>query len=170
MTTTELVTLIANIALTVSVIVALIFGIAQVKTAQKDRRERLTLETLRSFHSKEFAEMIHYITRKKVPQTHEEWVAWPAADQIEFIHFSQQMESIGILLAERYISVDLLDKTLGSFINANWEKFRPLVTEMREKFNDPYMSEYFQWMAEQIERRMNEKPRTPFFMSSKRAI
>jgi hypothetical protein len=39
----QLIALIANIALTLSVIVAVIFGIAQVKTSNQDRRERLTL-------------------------------------------------------------------------------------------------------------------------------
>lgn len=80
------------------------------------------------------------------------------------------MESIGILLAERLISIDLLDKTLGSFVTTTWEKCQPLVTDMRVTGNDPFMSEYFQWMAEQIERRMKERPRTPFFLSPKTAV
>ena len=65
----EIIALIANLALTLSFIVALVFGIAQVKAAARDRHERLTLEALRNFQSREFAEMINYVTRMKLPET-----------------------------------------------------------------------------------------------------
>jgi hypothetical protein len=166
----EFVALIANIALTLSLIVAVIFGIAQVKTANKDRRERLTLDTLRSFQTREFAEMLHYISKTKVPTSANDWSKWTEDDQVSFVHLSQQMEAIGLLLAERLISIDLLDKTLGSFISSTWEKCQPLILDLRENHQDPFLSEYFQWMAEQIERRMKEKPRKPFFRSGQTAI
>jgi hypothetical protein len=166
----QLVALIANIALTLSVIVAVIFGIAQVKTANQDRRERLTLETLRSFQTREFAEMLNYINTVKIPYTAEEWLKWSNEDQIRIVHMSQQMEALGLLLAERLINIDLVDKTLGSFVSSTWELYKPLIVDMREKNADPYLNEYFQWMAEQLDRRMKEKPRKPFFLSSRTAV
>ncbi|WP_426671266.1 DUF4760 domain-containing protein [Mucilaginibacter sp. McL0603] len=166
----QFVALIANIALTLSVIVAVIFGIAQVKTSNKDRRERLTLDTLRSFQTREFAEMLSYINTIKIPYTVEEWLDWPKEDQIRIIHLSQQMESLGLMLAERLINIDLVDKTLGSFVSTTWVLYKPLILDMREKNADPYLSEYFQWMAEQLDRRMKEKPRKPFFLSTKTAV
>ena len=33
-----------------------------------------------------------------------------------FIQFAQQMESLGMLVAEQLINIDLVDKTLGSFV------------------------------------------------------
>ena len=166
----QLVALIANIALTLSVIVAVIFGIAQVKTSNQDRRERLTLETLRSFQTREFAEMLNYINTIKIPYTNEEWLKWSNEDQVRIVHLSQQMEALGLLLAERLINIDLVDKTLGSFVSSTWELYKPLIVDMRERNDDPYLNEYFQWMAEQLDRRMKEKPRKPFFLSSKTAI
>ena len=38
----------ANITLALSLVVGLVFGIAQVRAAARDRRERLTLETVRN--------------------------------------------------------------------------------------------------------------------------
>jgi len=166
----ELVTLIANIALTLSVIVAVIFGIAQVKNTAKDRRERLTLDTLRSFQTREFAEILHFINNAKIPASQEEWLNWPDKDQIVFIHMAQQMESTGLLLAERLINIDLVDQTLGSFVSSTWQKCKPLMSDLREKTADPHLAEYFQWMAEQIEHRMKKRPRKPFFLSGKTAV
>ena len=58
----DIVTIIANISLALSFVVALIFGVPQIKAVARDRKERLTLEALRAFGSREFAELIHFVT------------------------------------------------------------------------------------------------------------
>lgn len=156
----QIITNIANIALSVSVIVAVIFGIAQVKAAAQDRRERLTLEVIRQFQSREFATLLHFINRHKLPQNNEERKKMPDEDQIMMIQFAQQMESLGLLVAEKLVDIDLVDKTLGSFVTTSWEKYKPMFLNMREF--DPFLGEYFQWLAEYIDRRMTECPRQPF--------
>jgi len=170
MNTPELITLLANLALTLSFIVALIFGIAQVKAANRDRRERLTLETLRNFQTREFAELLHHIAITKMPATLKEWLASPVDDRIKYIQFGQEMESVGLLLAERLINIDLVDKTLGSFVITAWEKYKPVFLDMREKNPDPFLGEYFQWMAEQMNERMKKNLRKPFFEENKVAL
>jgi len=161
--TNEIITLIANLALALSFIVALIFGIAQVKAAARDRRERLTLEALRNFQTREFAELIHYIISHDMPSNRKELEALPANEQIIFIQFGQQMESLGLLVAEQLINIDLVDKTLGSFVTTAWEKYKKVFLDMREKQPDPFLGEYFQWLAEQIDERMRQYPRKPFY-------
>jgi hypothetical protein len=167
--TNELIALIANLALTLSFIIALIFGIVQVKITNRDRRERLTLDTLRSFETREFAELINYIVLEEVPPTSEEWFALPANDRIRLIQFGQQMESLGLLLAEHLINIDVVDKTLGSFVVTAWNKYKTLFLDLRQKQSDPFLGEYFQWMAEQMDYRMKQNPRKPFFETNKDA-
>jgi len=161
--TNELITFISNLALTLSFIVALVFGIAQVKAAARDRRERLTLETLRNFQTREFAELMQYILSRNLPSNRKELQALPTDEQVIFIQFSQQMESLGLLVAEHLINIDLVDKTLGSFVATSWEKYKPMILDTREKAPDPFLGEYFQWLAEQIDERMKKNPRKPFF-------
>ena len=161
--TIETITIIANLALTLSFIVGLVFGIIQVKAAARDRKERLTLETLRNFQTREFAEhMFYIISYKNIPSTLEEWRELPAGDQIMFLQFTQEMESLGILVAERFINIDLVDKTLGSFVTTSWDKFKTVIFDMRQKVDDLFLSEYFQWLAEQLHLRMKTNPRKPF--------
>jgi hypothetical protein len=163
--TSELITLIANLALTLSFIVALVFGIAQVQAATRDRRERLTLETLRNFQTREFAELINYLVLKDLPTTREEMQALPEDEQIMLIQFSQQMESLGILVAERLVNIDLVEKTLGSFVTTSWERYKTMFLNIREKQPDPFLGEYFQWLAERIDERMRDNPREPFYIT-----
>jgi hypothetical protein len=166
---TDLITLFANLALTLSFVVALIFGIAQVKAAARDRRERLTLETLRAFQTREFAQLLQYINLKKMPVTQKEMQALPVEEQVNLIQFGQEMESLGILVAKKIINIDLVDETLGSFVTNSWEKYKPVFTDIREKANDPFLGEYFQWLAEYIDERMKQNPREPFHLQAQKS-
>lgn len=160
--TNELIALIANLALALSFIVGLVFGIVQVRAAARDRKERFTLETLRNFQSHEFAGLMLFVNSRDIPSTLETWRKLPESDQITFLHFTQEMESLGILVAERFIDIDLVDKTLGSFVTNSWDKFNIVIFDMRKKLPDPFLSEYFQWLAEELGERMKTNPRIPF--------
>jgi hypothetical protein len=167
--TSDTIALIANLALALSVIVGLVFGISQVHSASRDRRERLTLETIRNFQSREFAELLYFLTNREMPATGEVFRALPQNEQTIFIQFSQQMEHLGILVADKIIDMDLVDKTLGSFVTTSWEKYKPMFSDMRVKLPDPFLGEYFQWLAEGIDKRMKEKPRKPAYQGKTHA-
>jgi len=161
----EIIAVSANLALALSFIVGLIFGVVQVKAAARDRKERFTLESLRNFQTREFAELIHYITSSgNIPSTRKELEALPANDRISFIQLAQEMESLGMLVADKFIDMDLVDKTLGSFVTTTWEKYKKVFLSMRNE--DPFLGEYFQWLAERIDKRMKENPRKPFYQYS----
>ena len=159
----EDVTVIANIALALSLVAAVVFGIAQVNAASRDRRERLTLETLRNFQTREFAELMYHVQRRTLPKTEAELLALPRDEQVLFIQMAQQMEYLGLQVAEKLINLDLVDETLGSFVTDSWKKYKPVFQDMRGTMSDPYLGEYFQWLAEVIDRRMREAPRQPYY-------
>src|ERR1700754_2973861 len=96
----EISTLFANISLVLSLVVALIFGIAQSRAAANDRRERLTLETLEFVQTQEFASFILTINAGKIAKTNAERLLESDEQKIRFIQFAQQMESLGMLVVD----------------------------------------------------------------------
>jgi hypothetical protein len=165
----DIIAIIANLALALSLIVALIFGVAQVRAAARDRKERLTLEALRNFQTREFAELIHFVTTHDLPLTQKDFNARPEGEQIIFIQLAQQMESLGLLVAEKIINLDLVDKTLGSFVTTAWQKYKTVFIDIRQKTADPFLGEYFQWLAEHIDAQFQNNPRKPFYQNPSRA-
>ena len=160
--TSDFISLIANLALALSVIVALIFGIAQVRAAARDRLERLTLETLRNFQTREFAELINFITTYDFPADMKLMRKMPVEEQVMLIQFAQEMEMLGILVAEKHINLDLVDKTIGSLVTTAWDKYKTMFLDMRVNLPDPFLGEYFQWLSDQIDERLTKNPRIPF--------
>jgi hypothetical protein len=75
----------------------------------------------------------------------------------------QEMESMGMLLAEKLINIELVDKTLGDFVINSWNKYKPLVELLRKHIPDPYLGEYYQWMAELMINRNTGVPRKPYY-------
>jgi len=157
----DLITLIANVSLALSFLAALIFGLAQVKAAGRDRRERLTLETLRAFQTREFAELMDFVNSHRFPKSREEAQALSSIDNVMLIEFSQKMESLGILVAEGLIDMDLVDKTLGNYVTMTWNKYKIFIVPTRER--DTYLNEYYQWLAERMEERAKNNPREPYY-------
>jgi len=137
----DLITELANLALTLSLLVAVIFGIVQTRAAARDRRERLTLETLRIFETREFAELIQYIDTHDLPASRKALRELPLKEQLMFIQFSMQMEDLGIQVAEKIINLDLVDKTLGSFVSASWQKYKPMSVDTRTEDDEPFTLE-----------------------------
>lgn len=159
----EISTLVANVSLVLSLVVALVFGIVQAQVAGRDRRERLTLETLRFVQTHEFAGFMYRINKGLIPASNAERLAMSAEDQIGFIQFAQEMESLGLLVVDGTIDLTLVEKTLGSFVITAWERYKPIFTEMRQTTDDPYLGEYFQSVAELMARRLKDQPRPPAY-------
>lgn len=157
----DLVTVIGNLSLAVSFLVALIFGIAQVRLMARDRRERLTLETLRTFQSHEVAALMDFVNSSRFPKTAADAHALTGEDNVRLIQFSQTMEYLGLAVAEGLIDIDLVDKSLGNYVTVTWTRFKPFIVPTRER--DPYLGEYFQWLAERMDERAEAHPREPFY-------
>jgi hypothetical protein len=163
----DVISLIADISLALSFIVALVFGVFQVRDVARERKERRTIDVLRNFQSREFAELSGKLTYHKVPSSFNEFEHLPLHEQAKFIQFGQEMESLGILVADQLIEIDLVDKTLGSFVTTAWKKYKIIFEEIRVKHADPFLGEYFEWLAEYINYRSQKKIRRPFYETHK---
>jgi hypothetical protein len=117
----------------------------------------------KTFQSKEFSELLIYIYNSNLPADLTDWQKLPSSEKVSLLQFSQTMESLGIAVAERYINIELVEKTIGSVVTVSWEKLKPWILDAREHQPDPYLNEYFQWMAEKLSGQMEKEPRKPFY-------
>jgi len=152
---------VANVVLAGAAVVALVFGMLQVLVAVRDRRERLTIEVIRSVQTPEFTAHIMEFRDNPPPPSASEWQNLPADVRRSHVHFLQQMEMLGLLAYDGKIDLELVERTLGDFVARTWRRFQPILEEMRGSLDDPYLAEYFQWLAQRIDERMRTQPRVP---------
>jgi len=71
-------------------------------------------------------------------------------------------EAMGVLVHRRIAPLSLVQDLAGGFIVVTWRRLQPWLTELRIEQNNPSDSEWFQWLAEQLERRKEAK--TPAYL------
>ena len=150
-----------DIAIALSFLAALGFGIGQVRSAAQDRRERLTVATVQGMQTRELAAHFQRLGSHDLPSTFRELQALPPDEQVSIIHYAQQMEMLGLMVYDGMIELSLVERTLGDYVAFSWEKYKSFTYDRRNE--DPYLNEYFEWLANRLDDYMRSNPRTPAY-------
>ena len=62
-------------------------------------------------------------------------------------------ESIGLLVRENLIDVDMVDELMSGLITRTWERIEPIIFEYRERFNWPQAGRSFEYLYNEMKRR-----------------
>ena len=62
-------------------------------------------------------------------------------------------EGIGILLRRKLIDIALVDDLFSSDVIITWHKMKPIVEGWRKQFNRPQMSEWFEYLYNEMKKR-----------------
>ena len=150
---------ILNFVTVMTLIVALAFGVKQTRDFERKRREDATMRVLEQFANEDFAVHILRIGMLEAPVDPAARATMDPKERIQAIAFAQQMETLGVLVADRIIEIDLVEKALGSFVTSAWEKTKPVILAIRAESGDLKTAEYFQWLAERIAEREAKMPK-----------
>ena len=161
MSTESVASVIGDAAIALSFLAALGFGMSQLRTAARDRRERLTVATVQAFQTREMAVHFQRLRFRDMPSTGHELDLLPADEQVSIIHYAQQMEMLGLMVYDGMIELALVERTLGDYVAYSWEKYKPFTYDRRK--DDPYLNEYFEWLANRLDAYMRSNPRTPAY-------
>ena len=148
-----------DIAIALSFLAALGFGVGQVRSAARDRRERLTVATVQGLQTRQMAEHFQRISSHDMPSTWSEIRALPSDEVVSIIHYAQQMEMLGLMVYDGMIELSLVERTLGDYVAFSWEKYKSFIYDRRNE--DPYLNEYFEWLASRLDEYMRSNPRPP---------
>jgi hypothetical protein len=154
-------TVIGESAIALSFLAAVVFGISQVRTSAEDRRERLTVEVVRGMQTREMAAHFQRVGSLDMPSTWHEVQAMPADEVVSIIHYAQQMEMLGLMVYDGMIELALVERTLGDYVAYSWEKYKSFTYDRRNV--DPYVNEYFEWLANRLDNYMRSNPRPPAY-------
>jgi hypothetical protein len=139
---------IANVATAIAVVTGLVFGIIEVSRSAAERRERAELEMLHSLLSADWIHSVEVVHR--LPDDAE--LATPeqraAGDSLAIT-----LEMLGYAVFRRIVPLESADALVGGAARVAWRKLRSYCEKTRRASGSDKMYEWFQWLAEQLERR-----------------
>lgn len=139
-----------------SVLVAAVFAIFQMRAAAKERHTQLIIELnpalkigvddmsecLPTVWGREYEDYGDYVQK----------YGDPFADR-SFYVITEYYNGLGFLLHRGLIDLDEIDYLLSGTVSGTWEKVRPLVENLRIERNVPGLAEWFEYLNERLHER-----------------
>lgn len=147
---------IANVATALTVLTGVVFGLVEMHRARRDRQERAAFSAVQALMTPEW--MSSSMIVASIPDG-------TSAAEIEndprvleaALKIATIMEGIGYSVFARIVPLSVADDLVGGMARIAWRKFRPFVVNERERTGSQKSWEWFQWLAEQLERHGRSK-------------
>ena len=88
---------------------------------------------------------------------------WSIKDIIA--HLTGTWESIGVLVFHNELTLDVVDDFFSGPNVLSWNKLRPYVEHLRQRYARDTWSEWFQWLAERMMERESKVPVVPAYIA-----
>ncbi|HSG18404.1 MAG TPA: hypothetical protein VLE70_19075 [Anaerolineae bacterium] len=147
-----------------AVILGILFGLLQLRHYHLSQERDATLTLLNSFQTVEFFQGIWIIQGLPDGLTKDE-IEDRVGEETRTVYLVMgAWESIGILVYNHEIPIELVENAHGDSILISWQKLKDHVTDVRADLQRETLFEWFQWLAERmIEREQVNPPRPAYF-------
>jgi hypothetical protein len=152
---------ILDVITAVAVILGILFGLLQLRHYHLARKREATLFLLNSFQTGEFLQGIWIIHKLPNELTKSE-IEDRLREEIRFIYLVMSTwESIGILVFNHEIPIDIVVDAYGTSIIISWQRLEKYVTDLRTGLQRETPFGWFQWLAERMIDREKAEPPIP---------
>jgi hypothetical protein len=146
-----------------AVVAAIVFGIAQIRQFRLQRQAEAAAELVRSFQDSDFTRSFRLISAlPKNASSAELRVGGPAMEDAA-LALGIRYEAVGLLVFRGIMPLSLVEQLIGAVSIELWSKMRAWVEAVREEQSRPHFLEWFQWLAEQLEKRGRHQ-QTPAYL------
>jgi hypothetical protein len=142
---------VANVATALTVLTAVVFGLIEMRHARKEREERAAFVAVQAILTPAWMRSMVLVQAIPDGATASEIEADPrvleAAQSIGLI-----LEGLGYAVFARMVPLNVVDELMGGTVRVAWRKLRSYVEYERERAGSQKTWEWFQWLAEQLDR------------------
>ncbi len=142
---------IANVATSLTVLIAVAFGVIEMRRARLEREERAAFAAVKAILSSEWMKSMMVVHSIPDGLT----AAEIEADQrvLEAAHsVGVTLEGLGYSVFARIVPLRVVADLVGGTVRLAWRKLGPYVEEERRRSGSRKTFEWFQWLARQLER------------------
>jgi hypothetical protein len=137
----------------IAVVVAIFFGIAQIRQFKQQRLDVAAIEIMRSIQDREFTRAFRLIySLEEGVGAHGLRNLGPEYEDAA-ITIGTRFETMGLLVFQKSIPFQLVEQQIGGAVVLLWNKLQPWAEDYRTEQKHPLLFEWFQWLAEQLRQR-----------------
>jgi len=147
---------IANVATALTVLTGVGFGVIEMRRARRDREERAAFAAVQALMTPEWMSSSTIVA--SIPEGTTAVELQNDQRSLEaMLKIATIMEGIGYSVFARIVPLAVADDLVGGMARVAWRKFRPFVEDERERTGTQKSWEWFQWLAEQLDRHPTSK-------------
>ncbi|MDQ2868248.1 MAG: hypothetical protein M3R59_07555 [Verrucomicrobiota bacterium] len=147
---------IANIATALTVLTGVAFGVIEMRRARRDRQERAAFAAVQALMTPEWMSSSMIVATLPDGMTPAKF-AQDARSLEAMLKIATIMEGMGYSVFARIVPLSVADDLVGGMARVAWRKFRPFVEDERRRTGTEKSWEWFQWLAEQLDRHSASK-------------
>ena len=159
--------LLANIAEIVgagTIIGGAVFAIVQIREFRAQRREAITVELMRAFQEPSVAEAVNLVRGLPDGISAEDMRERGPEYERAAIMISTTYETIGYMAYLGLASFRTVQELTGGVGLVMWRKLERWMDDVRAEQSQPSWSEWFHWLADQLERESEQKEASPAYV------
>jgi hypothetical protein len=143
-------TLMLEIVTTLAVLVGVGFGLAEIRRANRDRRDHAAVDIVRAVQTQEIRQAIQRVL--SLPDDVDPAVIRGDPRLLEMaLAVDSACEMWGAMVFEGVVDLHLLDRMVGGWVRGSWRRLRTWVEAERRDNRSPNVAEWWQWLAERLE-------------------
>jgi hypothetical protein len=124
------------------------FALFQIRQSNRLRADQAAIEMIRSLQGPEVIdEMYQFLNHANL--TAAQIRSNPALERAA-LHSVFVLETLGVMVHERVLRLDVLDRMFGGFIRHVWAKIRPWAQEERRRTGVINHAEWVEWLVDQL--------------------
>ncbi|MEJ2679772.1 MAG: hypothetical protein P8174_11985 [Gemmatimonadota bacterium] len=135
---------------TVAIVFGIGYGIVELSLFRAERSRQAALELAHSFETPAFLEGLTIAVRIPEGASMEQVVETYGEDEALLNGTGQIVETVGFLVWQGDLKLELVDQLLGGGVQAFWARTRPYWEHYREELARPSIAEWTQWLAERL--------------------
>ena len=147
---------IAKVATALTVLIAVAFGIIEMRRARREREERAAFAAVQAILTPEWMRsmlVIHNLPDDaSAAMIERDARVLDAASAVGII-----LEGLGYSVYARIVPLHVVGDLLGGTVRLAWRKLRPYIEEERRRSGSRKTFEWFEWLAKQVERHVPGK-------------
>lgn len=149
----EAVTAIATVFTGCVIAITALVGVYQLRQLQQQRRDSSAIELMRALQDTTFSHAFRIVLAlPSGVQASELISAGPETEEAAQI-LAFRFETLGLMVYRGAIPFDVVEDLIGGGVVSTWGRLKDVVQQTREQKHWPMYCEWFQWLAEQFEKR-----------------